>query len=64
MTPLMKKYQRGAEPAPSLLDHFAGHRGSILSVAFHPNLDTVFSASADCSIMTWNYKNRAARALK
>ncbi|ODN02101.1 POC1 centriolar protein A [Orchesella cincta] len=58
-----KDYVRGQEPAPSLLNHYRGHRGSINSIAFHPNLETVYSAGTDGFIMSWNFR-RETRALR
>lgn len=58
-----KNYIRGKEPAPSLLNHYRGHRGTINSVAFHPHLETVYSAGADKYIMSWNFK-KETRALR
>jgi len=61
--PVGMKFERGREPNPSLLKHFKGHRDSINSIYFHPNLQQVISCSSDGHIMNWNFKT-ASRALR
>jgi centriolar protein POC1 len=41
---------------PALKRSFKGHKESIQSVCFNPNLKQVISASMDSTVMVWNFK--------
>jgi centriolar protein POC1 len=41
---------------PSLKRSFKGHKESVLSCCFNPNLKQVVSGSADTTVMVWNFK--------
>ena len=41
---------------PALERTFRGHTGTVVSVAFSPDLKRVVSGSADSSLMLWNFK--------
>ncbi|DAZ92992.1 TPA: hypothetical protein N0F65_011489 [Lagenidium giganteum] len=41
---------------PSLERTFRGHKSAVTSVAFHPNMQQLASASVDCNVLMWNFK--------
>ena len=41
---------------PSLKRSFKGHKDTITSIAFNPNLKQAISSSLDGTLMVWNFK--------
>lgn len=42
---------------PILEHNFKGHKGQILGLSFHPEIDQIASCSSEKSIYLWNLKN-------
>lgn len=41
---------------PALERSFRGHKDSVTSVAFNPNMKQLVSGSVDSTVMVWNFK--------
>ncbi len=44
---------------PGLERHFKGHRDSVTSVSFNPNMKQLATGSMDACLMVWHFKPQA-----
>ena len=44
---------------PSLERHFKGHRDTVTSVSFNPNMKQLATGSMDSCLMVWHFKPQA-----
>ena len=44
---------------PSLERHFKGHRDTVTSVSFNPNMKQLATGSMDACLMVWHFKPQA-----